>query len=79
MSFHISNNISSNSPLFLHSEKKKTNQESNLTAMAMAIENSVTVSMGEDTNGAFKMIFLVGPLTCLVSSMGLGVVFVASC
>ena len=27
--------------------------------MAMAIENSVTVSMGEDTNGAFKMIFLV--------------------
>lgn len=30
-----------------------------LTAIAMAISDSVTVSMGEDTSGAFKLIFFV--------------------
>lgn len=30
-----------------------------LTAMAMAIEDSVTVSIGEDMSGVFSVIFLV--------------------
>lgn len=30
-----------------------------LTAIAMAISDSVTVSMGDETSGAFRMIFLV--------------------
>lgn len=30
-----------------------------LTAIAMAIPASVTVSMGEDTRGVFRVIFLV--------------------
>lgn len=32
---------------------------SSLTAIAMAIPASVTVSMGEETNGVFSVIFLV--------------------
>lgn len=30
-----------------------------LTAMAMAIDDSVTVSMGDEIRGVFKVIFLV--------------------
>ena len=30
-----------------------------LTAIAMAIDDSVTVSMGDETNGAFSVILLV--------------------
>ena len=34
-------------------------KQKNLTAIATAISDSVTVSIGEDTNGAFNVIFFV--------------------
>lgn len=45
--------LGSEGPLLLPSRSRR------LTAIAMAIPASVTVSMGEETNGVFRVIFLV--------------------
>ena len=46
-----------NLPFYLYLSGKET--RALLTAIAMAIFDSVTVSMGDDTNGAFKESFFV--------------------